>query len=98
MSHVSNLYVKDASAEKIIMSINKQVAISNGSACSSATLQPSHVLKALGFSDERSRSSLRISLGRFTTEEEEELDLAIDHICKTVSNLRTLQTVGITNK
>ena len=96
MSHVSNLFIKDASAEKIIMSINKQIAISDGSACSSATLQPSHVLKALGFSDERARSSLRISMGRFTTEEE--VDFAIDHICKTVSNLRTLQTVGISNQ
>lgn len=96
LGHVSNLYVKDASAEQIITNINKQVAISSGSACSSATFQPSHVLKALGFSDERARSSLRISLGRFTTEDE--IDFAIDHICKTINNLRALQTVESINK
>ena len=96
LGHVTNLYVQDASAEQIIMNINKQVAISSGSACSSATFEPSHVLKALGFSDERARSSLRVSLGRFTTEEE--VDFAIDHICKSIINLRTLQTVELRNK
>lgn len=93
LGHVSNLYVEDASAEQIITHINKQVAITSGSACASATFEPSHVLKALGFSDERARSSLRISLGRFTTEED--IDFAIDHICKTINNLRALQIAGI---
>ena len=93
LGHVSNIYVEDASAEHIITHINKQVAITSGSACASATFEPSHVLKALGFSDERARSSLRISLGRFTTEED--IDFAIDHICKTINNLRALQTAGI---
>jgi Cysteine sulfinate desulfinase/cysteine desulfurase and related enzymes len=96
LGHVTNLYFRDASAEQIITKINKEVAITSGSACSSATFEPSHVLKALGFSDERARSSLRISLGRFTTEEE--IDFAIEHICKTINNLRDLQTVKITNQ
>ena len=95
-AHVSNLYINDATAEQIITKINKEVAITSGSACSSATFQPSHVLKALGFSDERARSSLRISLGRFTTEEE--IDFAIEHICKTINNLRDLHTVKVTNQ
>jgi cysteine desulfurase len=59
-------------AESLLMALNREVALSTGSACSSATLEPSYVLKALGKGDEISHSSIRFGLGRFTTDEEVE--------------------------
>jgi len=63
-------------------------ACSSGSACTSASLEPSYVLKALGVGDELAHSSLRLSLGRWTTEEE--VDFAIEQIVKAVEHLRTM--------
>ena len=64
--HVSFNYVE---GESLIMGI-KGIAVSSGSACTSASLEPSYVLRALGRSDELAHSSLRMTIGRFTTEEE----------------------------
>ena len=64
------------------------MAVSSGSACTSASLEPSYVLRALGVSEENAHSSLRIGLGRFTTEEE--VDYAIEKIIKSVEKLRNL--------
>lgn len=64
----------------------KDLAVSSGSACSSASLEPSYVLRALGLSDQRAHSSLRISIGRDTTGEE--IDFAVQQICGAVSKLR----------
>ncbi|MDR8300496.1 IscS subfamily cysteine desulfurase, partial [Acinetobacter baumannii] len=61
---------------------------SSGSACTSASLEPSYVLRALGMTDELAHSSIRFSLGRFTTEEE--IDYAIDLIRKSIGRLREL--------
>jgi cysteine desulfurase len=66
----------------------KSVAVSSGSACSAADPEPSHVLKAIGLSDDEARSSLRFSLGRFTTEEEVRNAAAI--VIETVKSLREL--------
>ena len=66
----------------------KDIACSSGSACTSASLEPSYVLKALGVGDELAHSSLRLSLGRFTTEDE--VDFAIDKIHEAVLKLREL--------
>jgi cysteine desulfurase len=66
----------------------KDIACSSGSACTSASLEPSYVLKALGVGDELAHSSLRLSLGRWTTEEE--VDFAIEQIVKAVEHLRTM--------
>jgi cysteine desulfurase len=66
----------------------KGLAVSSGSACTSASLEPSYVLRALGRSDELAHSSLRMTIGRFTTEEE--IDYAIDTIRKNVEKLREL--------
>ncbi len=64
-----NICIEDVDADALMMSM-KEIAVSSGSACSSASVEPSHVLKAIGLSEKDSRSSIRIGLGRNTTEEE----------------------------
>jgi cysteine desulfurase len=66
----------------------KDIACSSGSACTSASLEPSYVLKALGIGDELAHSSLRLSLGRWTTEEE--VDYASEKIKNAVEHLRAM--------
>jgi len=73
--------------ESLLMSL-KDLAISSGSACTSASLEPSYVLRALGLNDEMAHSSLRFSFGRFTTEDE--VDHAIDQVHHAVEKLREL--------
>ncbi|WP_374163494.1 IscS subfamily cysteine desulfurase [Arcticibacter sp. MXS-1] len=69
MPHVTNLAFNRVNGQHLMMEL-KNVALSSGSACTSATLEPSYVLKAMGISDDLAHSSIRFSLGRFTTEEE----------------------------
>lgn len=79
-----NVCFHQVDGEALLMSF-RQLAISSGSACTSATMEPSYVLKAMGMSDEDAYSSIRISLGRFTTEAE--IQQAIAHIRQVVSHL-----------
>jgi cysteine desulfurase len=74
--NVTNLSFKYPGSERIMPAIQKNIALSAGSACSSASPEPSHVLNAMGLDDEQAHSSLRFSLGRFTTQEE--IDYTID--------------------
>ncbi len=85
--HNLNVSFNYVEGESLIMAI-KDIAVSSGSACTSASLEPSYVLRALGRSDELAHSSLRMTIGRFTTEEE--IDYAIDTIRKNVEKLREL--------
>ena len=84
---ILNISFAFVEGESLMMSL-KDLAISSGSACTSASLEPSYVLRALGLSDELAHSSLRISLGRFTTEAE--VDHAVAEIREAVAKLREL--------
>jgi cysteine desulfurase len=84
MYNVSNLNFKNG-GDTIISAIQKNIAISSGSACTSASPEPSHVLKAMGLADEQAHSSLRFSLGRFTTEEE--IDYVTGEMKEAISQL-----------
>lgn len=70
LPNVSNMSFKNVNGVDLISLLNKNIALSSGSACTSGTNEPSYVLKAMGLTDEIARSSLRFGLGRFTTEEE----------------------------
>jgi cysteine desulfurase len=85
--HNLNISFNYVEGESLIMGI-KGLAVSSGSACTSASLEPSYVLRALGRSDELAHSSLRMTIGRFTTEEE--IDYAISTIRHNVAKLREL--------
>ena len=85
--HNLNMSFNFVEGESLIMGI-KGIAVSSGSACTSASLEPSYVLRALGRSDEFAQSSLRMTIGRFTTEEE--IDYAIHSISENVAKLREL--------
>jgi cysteine desulfurase len=86
LPHVSNLSFSQAESEGLMMGFNKNVAVSSGSACTAALLEPSYVLKAMGVSDEAALASLRFSLGRFTTEEE--VDYAVEQVSAGVRKMR----------
>lgn len=95
LANVTNLSFKNVEGQALMMSINKEIAISSGSACTSASLEPSYVLKALGLDDELAHSSIRFSLGRFT--KEEEIDFTIQRVSNAVKQLREMNPVGIYN-
>ena len=85
--HNLNVSFNFVEGESLIMAV-KNIAVSSGSACTSASLEPSYVLRALGRSDELAHSSIRLTLGRFTTEEE--IRFAADLIKRKVAKLREL--------
>jgi cysteine desulfurase len=85
--HNLNISFNYVEGESLIMAV-KDIAVSSGSACTSASLEPSYVLRALGRSDELAHSSIRFTIGRFTTEEE--IDYTIDLMRKKISKLREL--------
>lgn len=87
LPHLANLSFPYVEGESLIMGV-KELAVSSGSACTSASLEPSYVLKSLGLGDELAHSSIRFSLGRFTTEAE--VDFAADRIVAEVSRLREM--------
>ena len=85
--HNLNLSFNFVEGESLIMAV-KDIAVSSGSACTSASLEPSYVLRALGRSDELAHSSIRFTLGRFTTQEE--VDYTVSHLKSKVEKLRDL--------
>jgi cysteine desulfurase len=91
LPHTTNLSFHFVESEGLLMALNKQIALSSGSACTSGSLEPSYVLKALGLPDELAHSSLRFGLGRFTTEEE--VEFTIEKVMGAVRQLRNLSPV-----
>jgi len=87
VAHNLNVSFNFVEGESLIMAI-KDVAVSSGSACTSASLEPSYVLRALGRNDELAHSSIRFSIGRFTTEEE--IDYTVDLLHRKIGKLREL--------
>ncbi|HYC39328.1 MAG TPA: IscS subfamily cysteine desulfurase [Chitinophagaceae bacterium] len=88
LPHVTNISFKYVEGEGLMMGFNKEIAVSSGSACTSASLEPSYVLKALGLGDDLAHSSLRFGLGRFTTEDQ--IDYTIRQVTTTVNKLREM--------
>ncbi|MBI1224072.1 MAG: IscS subfamily cysteine desulfurase [Bacteroidetes bacterium] len=91
MPHVANISFKHVEGEGLMMTFNQEIALSSGSACTSASLEPSYVLVALGLGDDLAHSSLRFSLGRFTTDED--VNYAIEAIKKGVNHMRDLSPI-----
>ena len=83
----TNLTFQYIEGESLLMAL-KDICLSSGSACTSASLEPSYVLRALGLDDENAHSSLRFGIGRFTTEAE--VDFVCDKIVQVVNHLRDL--------
>ncbi|MCF8247765.1 MAG: IscS subfamily cysteine desulfurase [Saprospiraceae bacterium] len=91
MPHVANISFKHVEGEGLMMTFNQEIALSSGSACTSASLEPSYVLVALGLGDDLAHSSLRFSLGRFT--KEEDVNYAIEAIKKGVNHMRDISPI-----
>ncbi len=88
LPHTANISFKHVEGEGLMMGFNKNIALSSGSACTSASLEPSYVLKALGLGDDLAHSSLRFGLGRFTTDDQ--IDYTVNAIKETVLKLREM--------
>jgi cysteine desulfurase len=88
MPHVTNLSIRCIEAETLLMNFNQEVAMSTGSACTSASLDPSHVLLAMGLTDESAHSSVRMSLGRFNNNEE--IEIVIVSMVRAVDKMRSM--------
>jgi cysteine desulfurase len=87
LPHNINISFAYVEGESLLMGIN-DIAVSSGSACTSATLEPSYVLKALGVGEDLAHTSIRFGLGRFNTEEE--VDYVANRVVETVQRLREL--------
>ena len=86
LPHTTNVSFRATDGQALLAGLGKDIALSSGSACTSASMEPSYVLKALGLDDSLAHSSLRLGLGRWTTSEE--VDYAITRIGETVTTLR----------
>lgn len=91
MPHVTNISFKHVEGEGLMMTFNQNIAVSSGSACTSASLEPSYVLVSMGLGDDLAHSSIRLSLGRFTTDED--VDDTIRLISQGVNHMRELSPI-----
>lgn len=86
LSHVTNISFKGVEGEDLLRMINKKIAVSSGSACSTISPKPSHVLKAMGLESDLARASIRFSLGSHTSEDD--IHKAVAHVKKVVEEMR----------
>ena len=91
LPHISNMSFKYVDGENLMMKVNQTIAVSSGSACTSASLEPSHVLRAMGMNDDMAHAAIRFSLGRFTTEVD--IDRAVEAVIGGVHHLRELSPI-----
>jgi len=91
MPHVTNISFKHVEGEGLMMTFNQNIAVSSGSACTSASLEPSYVLVSMGLGDDLAHSSIRFSLGRFTTDED--VDMAVKLVTDGVNHMRELSPI-----
>jgi cysteine desulfurase len=91
LPNTTNIAFKDVEGNALMIGLQKDIAVSSGSACTSASLEPSYVLKALHLEDSLAKSSLRFSVGRYTTGEE--IDYVVKKVKETVKRLRELNPV-----
>jgi cysteine desulfurase len=91
LPHVANISFKHVEGEGLMMTFNQNIAVSSGSACTSASLEPSYVLVAMGLGDDLAHSSIRFSLGRFTTDED--VTEAIELVSRGVNHMRELSPI-----
>lgn len=91
LPHVTNLAFRHVEAEALMMSLKHDLAVSSGSACTSASLEPSHVLLAMGLDEDRAHCSIRISLGRYT--QKEEVETATKKIVEAVEKARSISPI-----
>ena len=91
LPHVTNIAFPFTESDTVMMRFGQSLALSSGSACTSASVEPSHVLKAMGLTTEEAHSSLRFSLGRFTTEED--VDKAVALVKQSVNAVRSMSPV-----
>ncbi len=89
--NTTNIGFRNVEGNALIIGLQKDIALSSGSACTSASMEPSYVLKALNLNDELAKNSLRFSLGRYTTEQE--IEYAINKVTETVIKLRELRPI-----
>lgn len=92
LPNTSNICFGRIDGEQLLMSLN-EIAVSNGSACNSASTEPSYVLKALGLDDDSAYGSIRFSLGRIT--KEEDVEIAIRHISEVVSRIKKVRAFNV---
>ncbi|NRA52032.1 MAG: aminotransferase class V-fold PLP-dependent enzyme, partial [Phaeodactylibacter sp.] len=91
LPHVTNIAFPFTESDTVMMRFGQSLALSSGSACTSASVEPSHVLKAMGLTTEEAHSSLRFSLGRFTAEED--VDKAVALVKESVNAVRSMSPV-----
>lgn len=92
LPNTSNICFGKIDGEQLLMSLN-EIAVSNGSACNSASTEPSYVLKALGLDDDLAYGSVRFSLGRMTTQED--VDFAVKHIIEVVGRMKKVRLLNV---
>jgi len=90
LPHNLNMCFQGVESKAIIQAVSSEIAISAGSACTTESVEPSHVILALGYDERRAHSSIRFGLGRFNTQEE--IDFVVDRIVDTVTRLRRIRS------